>query len=151
MKHLTLSGLRSYLWGMETVSKNRGHTPQTHSDPTYEAWKLERHFYTSLIETYSDPTYEAWKLFQPSNSRIRQISTPILPMRHGNRHTRKTPHCSCVLRSYLWGMETIIVAKERRKINFYSDPTYEAWKHLWNINPPFPELYSDPTYEAWKL
>ena len=31
-----------------------------------------------------------------------------------------------------------------------SDPTYEAWKHLWSKNPGNIKIDSDPTYEAWK-
>ena len=32
-----------------------------HSDPTYEAWKLEGVVIKPLTHINSDPTYEAWK------------------------------------------------------------------------------------------
>ena len=38
----------------------------------------------SDIFTYSDPTYEAWKPKYTHDRTSCSISTPILPMRHGN-------------------------------------------------------------------
>ena len=101
--------LRSYLWGMETM--------QNINQVTQNAMN-------------SDPTYEAWKLNSPVLLLRSQITTPILPMRHGNYYFflgvvvwRRTPilpmrHGNCFwtksssfweisLRSYLWGMETL--------------------------------------------
>ncbi len=37
------------------------------------------------------------------------------------------------------------------KSTSYSDPTYEAWKHLTGNLNISGEINSDPTYEAWKL
>ena len=82
----------------------------SHSDPTYEAWKPERVServserttipilpmrhgnrlgLVSEPETgqYSDPTYEAWKLDNP-NQYLAVAPIPILPMRHGNSNER---------------------------------------------------------------
>ena len=55
-----------------------------HSDPTYEAWKLEQ--VKEILEKMndSDPTYEAWKLAREFRNSFSLNLTPILPMRHGN-------------------------------------------------------------------
>ena len=79
--------LRSYLWGMETWdwwSWDSGRW--AHSDPTYEAWKLVistvSAFLTSPLRSY------LWgmetHLFKFKSFML--DTTPILPMRHGNKH-----------------------------------------------------------------
>ncbi len=94
----TPSGLitfRSYLRGMETHQPSQTHELlHTHSDPTYEAWKLKR-FPEVSWTCHSDPTYEAWK--------------PIIPP--------LVARFDCVFRSYLRGMETIKNSNEL-KISF---------------------------------
>ena len=69
------------------------------SDPTYEAWKQGLSKTLIFEGFYSDPTYEAWKQQSYANLQQKTHSTPILPMRHGNRaffplsvsQTEKTP------------------------------------------------------------
>ena len=53
---------RSYLRGMETSYSHLLQASKTqHSDPTYEAWKLDMIKKAKENIENSDPTYEAWK------------------------------------------------------------------------------------------
>ena len=54
------------------------------SDPTYEAWKLEKESGRIESGSYSDPTYEAWKHIYVDFDYVSQRLIPILPTRHGN-------------------------------------------------------------------
>ena len=91
---------------METRESQKRINITIDSDPTYEAWKLDKRIIESLEEEYSDPTYEAWKHREKFLDMFRmlilrsylrgmetdnredkvkeKLRTPILPTRHGN-------------------------------------------------------------------
>ena len=113
-----------------------------------ETWN---HVYYCFSHKYSDPTYEAWKLDKSYFVFIFLVLIPILPMRHGNPNQPPTP-----FQRFLKNSDPTYEAWKRILPNpdpilrRNSDPTYEAWKQkmdwkFWAI-----VLDSDPTYEAWK-
>ena len=118
-------------------------------DPTYEAWKRIDSDGVPELRYDFDPTYEAWKLlFLLIAEPLAQIS--ILPTRHGNRIS---------IRIFLISSRISILPTRHgnpsnttylNSSSFYFDPTYEAWKQIYdNIAPSNIDNF-DPTYEAWK-
>ena len=142
---------RSYLRGMETLCMHKiDVTVFRNSDPTYEAWKLVlvsaflrslfwfRSYLRGMETAKNNQWVEAGWLFR---SYLRGMETiiwlwvescgggiPILPTRHGN-----------------WG---IIFSLERR-CTIPILPTRHGNTPLQNPGDS-PQSYSDPTYEAWK-
>ena len=73
-------------------------------------------------------------------------------MRHGNNFSWGLfPRFPKKLRSYLWGMETLLISARISHRIQDSDPTYEAWKPPARNTVKTILRNSDPTYEAWKL
>ena len=128
-----ISSFRSYLWGMETKIIYGGEIKGTGFDPTYEAWKLGFYLlfwiacflfrsYLWGMETgvsFIVSTASAIVSILPmrhGNKPFRIISiitatVSILPMRHGNDQAfGRQESLFCVFRSYLWGMETVIIS-----------------------------------------
>ena len=75
---------------------------------------------------------------------------PILPTRHGNENDMERA---------IWECEVPILPTRHGNENNprllsdfgdSSDPTYEAWKHPYQLIVIKAPLCSDPTYEAWK-
>ena len=146
-----LSRLRSYLWGMET-STGLWRAPLF--------WILRSYLWG--METIHD------KVLDKALSLLRSYLWGMETLKYGfNRWVFFS------LRSYLWGMETLQVFHSHYQKRLDSDPTYEAWKHHFNLSistgkiptPILPmrhgnrrgkeglEVFqkdSDPTYEAWK-
>ena len=114
----SISILRSYLWGMEThATPSLSFLHSYHSDPTYEAWKLDQPTDLALVYGHSDPTYEAWKLNYAAQLGYNgeAHSDPTYEAWKLDRKTWQIGNYQSALRSYLWGME-IFRWQERNEI-----------------------------------
>ena len=82
-----------------------------------------------FLNPSSDPTYEAWKLQRMMILRMPGLMVPILPMRHGHLDVANMLYengFSSDPTYEAWKLSTAnpISAKTIKS----SDPTYEAWK-----------------------
>ena len=123
---------------------------KSHSDPTYEAWKLSSEQFLSEREStpilpmrhgnkikgvgegrlgcHSDPTYEAWKLERGEQNEEEQDRTPILPMRHGNLSLRNYTQLTTKTPILPMRHGNQFLLHQACQTFHHSDPTYEAWK-----------------------
>ena len=166
----------SYLWGMETGSRNTWSGQSSRcSYPTYEEWKPHFCFWYSRCSTYrSYPTYEEWKLPKTSFSFLKECSS--YPTYEEWKHHSLYDILSNTtgFLSYLWGMETIFNFFFCNSFKYRSYPTYEEWKpnfsspsfviisvlflsYLWGMETTYGIFLhltlaqgSYPTYEEWK-
>ena len=100
-------GLRSYLWGMETVSFVQYYFTEPYTLRSY-LWGMETHNFSSTTKTLEWLRSYLWGMETNIFHWYSQLIniTPILPMRHGN--TKFSIFSNSLFEN--------------------SDPTYEAWK-----------------------